>query len=87
MAMQVTQQDGLGLSIKDFMLHVGSFDPGLLTQWSGNQKLASPQVGMLLRCNGPVYYMCTAPQGQELACNRGVHSKCLPFFKPKYQTS
>ncbi len=55
MAMQVTltltQQDGPGLSIKDFMLHVGSFDPGLLAQWSkmpGNQKLASPQVGMLL---------------------------------------
>jgi len=64
MAMQVTQQDGMGLSIKDFMLHVGSFDPGLLAQWSkmpGNQKLASPQVGMLLRCNGPVYHVCKAP--------------------------
>ncbi len=48
--MQVIQRDGLGLSIKDFMLHVGSFDPGLLAEWSktpGNQKLASPQVGML----------------------------------------
>ncbi|KAL0041127.1 hypothetical protein WJX77_005756 [Trebouxia sp. C0004] len=43
---RVIQQNGLGLSIKDFMLQVGSFDPGLLAQWSkmpGNQKLASPQ--------------------------------------------
>ncbi|KAL0043274.1 hypothetical protein WJX79_000069 [Trebouxia sp. C0005] len=43
---QVRQQDGLGLNIKDFMLHVGSFNPGLLAQWSimpGNQELANPQ--------------------------------------------
>lgn len=54
--MQVRQQDGLGLNIKDFMLHVGSFNPGLLAQWSimpGNQELANPQVGML-----PVQWSC-----------------------------
>jgi len=74
MAMQVTQQDGLGLSINDFMLHVGSFDPGLLAQWSrmpGNQKLASPQVGM-----PPVQGSCVSRVQSTLKASTCLQNRC-----------